>query len=232
MKRPEALAALDRLHDTGLNYDPEAVSGTLPAGWKVDELRCRLPGEPPGDPLPGGPWKTARRLMRDYEFADPGIVEAVFHPDQPLERRDMLLVAKFYGLRFLMGVRVGGVTDGTVESAGRRARVWGWNYRTLQGHLERGQMDFEVWKWLDDGTVEFRVHSVSQRARPGNPLVRLGLALFGRPMQRRFARRACERMQALVVAELSGRRDPRRRVLEVRAAREPLRRRLPDEPPG
>ena len=82
-------------------------------------------------------------------------------------------------------------------------RVWGWSYGTLQGHFERGQMDFSVWKWLDDGAVEFRIHAVSRRARRvGNPLVRLGFRLVGRRQQVRFARRACERMGELVEREL------------------------------
>ena len=34
---------------------------------------------------------------------------------------------------------------------GDAVRVWGWSYRTLQGHLEMGQMDYALWKWLDDG---------------------------------------------------------------------------------
>ncbi|MCA1681991.1 MAG: DUF1990 domain-containing protein [Actinobacteria bacterium] len=34
--------------------------------------------------------------------------------------------------------------DETRDVDGRTVRVWGWNYRTLQGHLEMGQMDYEV----------------------------------------------------------------------------------------
>ncbi len=55
---------------------------------------------------------------------------------------------------------------------------WGWNYRTLEGHVEIGQMDWEVWKWLDDGSVEFRVHAVSPSARIPNPVVRLRFHLL------------------------------------------------------
>ena len=98
--------------------------------------------------------------MRDYEFADPSIVRAVYHPDRPLEDRDMLLEGRFYGLRFHFGVRVGGRGRRDPAVDGRQVRVWGWNYRTLQGHLEMGQMDYEVWKWLDTGEVEFRIHAV------------------------------------------------------------------------
>ena len=70
---------------------------------------------------------------------------------------------------------------------GRQVRVWGWSYRTLQGHFEMGQMDYELWKWLDNGEVEFRIHVVSRRARISNHLVRLGFRLFGRREQIRFA---------------------------------------------
>ena len=59
-------------------------------------------------------------------------------------------------------------------------------------------------KWLDDGGVEFRIHVVSRRAQAGNPLIRLGLRLVGRREQVRFARRACKRMDELVVRELAG----------------------------
>jgi uncharacterized protein (UPF0548 family) len=106
----------------------------------------------------------------------------------------MLLEARFLGLRFRFGVRVSQVTDGMRVEAGRPVRVWGWSYRTLQGHLEMGQMDYELWKWLDDGAVEFRIHVVSRAARIPNPIVRLGFRLFGRREQVSFARRALARM--------------------------------------
>ena len=114
----------------------------------------------------------------------------------------MLLEARFYGLRFRFGVRVGGVVDETRRVDGREVRVWGWNYRTLQGHLEMGQMDYEVWKWLDTGEVEFHTRRFSRHAPVGNPVVRLGLHLFGRHQQVRFARRACDRVAILTAAAL------------------------------
>lgn len=194
---------LDELHDKALNFELGDRSRFTPdTGWKVDEYRQPLLPERPGDPVPGGSWEIARDLMRNYEFADPAIVRAVYDPDRPLEERDMLLEAPFLGLRFRFGVRIGGVRDEAREVDGRRARVWGWNYRTLQGHLEMGQMDYEVWKWLDSGEVEFRTCRFSRRARVGNPVVRLGLWLFGRHQQVKFARHACRRMASLTEAAL------------------------------
>jgi uncharacterized protein (UPF0548 family) len=189
------LRNLRALHDAAPNFDLAALAAAQPGtGWKVDDYCQPLPPEAPGSPVPGGSWERARRLMETYEFADPKIVRAAYAADSALEGRDMLLEARFGGLRFRFGVRVGGVFDEQLEYEGRPVRVWGWSYRTLQGHLEMGQMDYAVWKWLDDGAVEFRIHVVSRPARIPNRLVRLGFRLFGRGQQIRFARRACERM--------------------------------------
>jgi uncharacterized protein (UPF0548 family) len=195
---------LDELHDKGLNFELADQRGD---GWLSDDYCQPLPSERPGPPAPGGSWEVARELMRNYEFADPSIVRAVYYPDRPLEDRDMLLEVRFYGLRFHFGVRVGGVVDETREVDGRQVRVWGWNYRTLQGHLEMGQMDYEVWKWLDTGDVEFHTCRFSRRAPAGNPVVRLGVRVFGRRQQVRFARRAGARMARLTAARLEGRDD-------------------------
>jgi uncharacterized protein (UPF0548 family) len=189
-----ALRRLRELHESSFNFDPPALEDL--DGWRVDDYCQPLPPERPGPPQAGGTWERAKRMMEDYEFADPAIVRAVYAADSELEGRDMLLEARFWGLRFRFGVRVGGVFDETRQVDGRPARVWGWSYRTLQGHLEMGQMDYAVWKWLDDGSVEFRIRVVSRPARIPNPIVRLGFRLFGRRQQVRFARRACERMAA------------------------------------
>jgi uncharacterized protein (UPF0548 family) len=188
---------LEDLRDRPLNFDPERLSALAGGQGHEDVMRQPLASEPPGDPVPGGPWEAAQRLMRDYAFAEGSAVRAVFDRDAPLAGRDMLLRASFYGLPFNMGVRVGEVRDETHEAGGRRARVWGWNYRTLAGHLERGRMDYEVWKWLDSGEVEFRIAAVSRRAYIHNPVVRLGFRAFGRREQLKFYRHACEQMARL-----------------------------------
>lgn len=120
----------------------------------------------------------------------------------PMHRSEVLQ-ARFGPLRLFLGCRVGSIIDEERTVDGRPVSVWGWSYGTLSGHLEHGQMDYAVWKWLDDGSVEFRIHVVSRRARAGNPLLRLGFRLVGRRQQVRFARRACERMGELVARELA-----------------------------
>jgi uncharacterized protein (UPF0548 family) len=201
---PRVQRALASLAGRSLNFDPaEIAAADRATGWHVDDYRQALPAEPPGQPLAGGSFEIARRLMRDYAFADPAIIRAVFDPAGELAGRNILLQAHFGPLRFLLGCRVGTITDATRTVDERAVRVWGWSYGTLEGHFERGQMDFAVWKWLDDGAVEFRIHAVSRRARAGNPLVRLGFRLVGRHEQVRFARRACARMAELVEREPS-----------------------------
>jgi uncharacterized protein (UPF0548 family) len=200
---PAVLAALHALHDKPLNFDlAERASFDRESGWQIDDYCQALPAERPGEPEPGGTWERARDLMRDYEFADPKIVRAVYAPDTPLEGRDMLLEVRLWGLlRFRFGVRVGGVVDQTRSEQGREVRVWGWSYRTLQDHLEMGQMDYRLLKWTDTGEVQFRIHVVSRPAEIPNPIIRLGFRLLGRREQVRFARRACDRMACLLAGD-------------------------------
>ena len=197
-----ALRRLPELSQRGLNFDADRPEERTP-GWRIDDYCQPLPREDPGDPVDGGPWMIARHILERYAFADPDIVRAAFYPDEPLEGRNMILEGRFYGLRFLLGLRVGGVLDDDTTVGGRPVRRWGWNYRTLEDHLEVGQMDYAIWKWKDTGEVEFRVHVFSRAAHIPNPVVRLGFGLFGRGMQQRFARRALARMREMVEVELS-----------------------------
>ncbi|HEV2061159.1 MAG TPA: DUF1990 family protein [Solirubrobacteraceae bacterium] len=199
-----AQRALAGLTHRPLNFDPDELRGAEDdCRWNVDDYRKTLPAEPPGDPLRDGSFAIAQRLMRDYAFADPTMVRAVYDPGSDLAERNMLLQVRFGPLRLFCGCRVSRVVDETRRIDGHRVRVWGWSYGTLAGHMERGQMDYAVWKWLDDGAVEFRIHVVSSRAKVRNPIIGLGFRLVGRGQQVRFARRACERMADLVERELA-----------------------------
>jgi hypothetical protein len=139
--------------------------------------------------------------VRDYEFSPPEIVRALYDPAAPLLGRDMLLEARFHGLHFYCGVRVTTVVDETNDEA---ERVWGWAYETLEGHLERGKVFYEVVKQLDTGEVRFAVSCHSQAAPTLDRITMLGWRLFGRRTQLRFYRRCGERLRHFVAAELRG----------------------------
>jgi hypothetical protein len=181
-----------------LNFDPADLGG---AGWHRDDYRQLLPAEEPGQPVPGGAWEIASRLSRSYAFADPTLVEARYDAGDPLDGRNMLLILHAVGLRFYAGVRAGGVADEERQIDGRPVRVSAWDYRTLDGHVEAGQRNYEVRKWLDTGEVDFRTHAVSRPAAM-SPAVQLGFRLLARHKQVEFGRRACARMVFLTDAAL------------------------------
>jgi uncharacterized protein (UPF0548 family) len=207
MRTERALAALKR---APLNFEPQPVESYTPErGWHVDVLTQPLPGERPGAPAPGGPWEIARRLMEDYRMADPAIVRAAWDRGSPLEGRVMLLELRLYRvLSVRVGVRVIRVWDEERSADRRRARVFGYEYATLRGHVEKGRMDYELYKWLDDGAVEFRLHAHSRSAEHGALWIRLGFRLFGRREQLRFYARCCERMGRMTARELGLREEP------------------------
>jgi hypothetical protein len=80
----DARQALAEMRRRRLNFDPSLRHTYTPEnGWYADDVRRPLP---PGDPLPHGSWESARRIARDYDFADPSIVRGVFDREEPLAR--------------------------------------------------------------------------------------------------------------------------------------------------
>lgn len=191
---------LHRLPRRDVNFRLDDLRRANPAeGWKVTDICQPLVSEPPGDPLAQGSWEIARRLMWGYEFADPSIVRAYYDLSVPLKGRNMLLKLQAFGvLHLYVGVRVVDVYEQTRVVGDRAVRVWGWAYRTLEGHVEAGQMDWQVWKWLDNGEVEFRVHSVSRRAAIANPVIRVGFGLLEPHERAVFLNSTTRRMRTFV----------------------------------
>jgi uncharacterized protein (UPF0548 family) len=180
-----------------LNFEPQA-SYRPEQGWHDDALSQALPPEAAGEPEPGGSWEVARRLVCEYRMADPALVRATWAPG-PLEGRVMTLQLRFRGLLSVRArVRVTRVWDEARDGA----RVFGFEYATLRGHVEMGRMDYEVVKRLADGRVEFRLHAHSRASHEGPAWVRLGFRLFGRREQLRFYYRCCDRIARLTAREL------------------------------
>jgi uncharacterized protein (UPF0548 family) len=215
LSRVDEGAELDRLPGLLVNYDqgdaprngPAAAPGhsrAEPGHWHVDSGVTQIGQEAPGEPEPDGPWATACRLVSQYEFADARILRGVYRQGSELLGRNMLLEARFVGLRFYLGVRVTGIVDEERDTGEGPERAWGWSYQTLQGHLEQGRLSYEVIKNLATGQVMFRVAGYSRRAPIPNPVIRLGFLLFGRWTQQRFYRNIQARMSGLVRAARQG----------------------------
>jgi uncharacterized protein (UPF0548 family) len=206
LARVDEATALNGLCGRTVNYDPALApqDGRAAGHWHVDADDTVIGREPPGEPVPGGPWETACLLVRQYEFAEPRILRAAYRVGDDLAGRNMLLEGRFFGLRFYLGVRITSVTDETRDGSSGPERVWGWSYQTLQGHLEQGRLSYEVIKNLASGQVTFRVTGYSRQAPIPSPLIRLGFTVFGRWTQRRFYRAIQARLQGLILQAQRG----------------------------
>lgn len=198
-------ARLEAYTNAEVNYDFSRQSEyTTATGWRLDDYATDLPAEAPGPPAEAGSFAAAQDVLRRYAFPPPDLITGIFAPDGPLEQRIMLLRARFLFFNFWFGVKVSGVTDVAArESPAGPERVWGYGYRTLEGHFERGQIEFTLHKNLTTGAVQFRIHAVSQLGQIRNPFYWLGFKLFGRMLQRKFARESLKRMRDLVAAALA-----------------------------
>ena len=198
-------ARLEAYTNAKVNYDFSRQNEyTSATGWRLDNYATDLPAEAPGPPAAAGSFAAAQDVLRRYAFPPPDLITGIFQPDGPLENRVMLLRAQFLFFNFYFGVRVSEVTDEAARATpSGPERVWGYGYRTLEGHFERGQIDFTVHKNLTTGAVQFRIHAVSQSGQIRNPFYWVGFKLFGRRLQRKFARESLRRMRDLVAAALA-----------------------------
>ena len=198
-------ARIEAYADTDVNYDfTHQNEYTSATGWRLDDYATDLPAEAPGPPAAAGSFAAAQEVLRRYAFPPPDLITGYFDPAVPLEKRIMVLRAHFLVFNFYFGVRVSEVTDEADRATPNGPeRVWGYGYRTLEGHFERGQIDFTIHKNLTTGAVQFRIHAVSQSGQIRNPFYWVGFKLFGRTLQRKFARESLRRMQELVTAALA-----------------------------
>jgi hypothetical protein len=198
---------IKKLASLDYNYDDKMYHATKDKqGWHIDRYQAKLAMEPPGDPIAGGAFQTAKNAIQLYQFPDPRLIYAVFDPDAPLPGRNMLMFAKFAGFTFNFGVRVTNVVDETRKNgAGEPVIVWGYSYRTLKGHFEIGEIRFEVSKNVITGEIGFEINAYSKPSRIPNFFYRLGFLVFSRPLQKYFARSSIRRLQQLTSANLAPR---------------------------
>ena len=213
-------AEIDALQTSTMNFDLERRHEyTRENGWNVDDYEAELPAEASGPALPNGSWAAAQQVLREYTFPPPDLITGIFYPDRPLEQRVMLLRGRFLVFTFYFGVKIGGVLDTTRDGNHGLEQVWGYNYYTLEGHFERGQIEFEIIKRLATGAVLFRIHAFSQTGTIRNPFYNIGFKLFGRRLQKKFARESLKRMQRLVQEQLAAGATP---ATDARAPVQPM----------
>lgn len=194
-------AKLCRLAKLPFNFDPadEPEESDI---WFKDEYSEPLPPEQPGDVEKGGSFEIAKDFLSSYRFPNPRRLIGYFDRKAPLLGRNLLLRASFAGFVFEFGVRVVKVVDERIDSAHGPLAVWGYSYRTLEGHWEKGEIFFCVEKQLNSGRVTVRTRSYSRPGSIPNVFHRIGFRIFGRSLQREFARDCVHRTRRHVERRL------------------------------
>ena len=161
---------IQQLQALNYNYDEKVYQDlTDHKGWFSDHYQATLANESPGEPLPQGAFEAAKQSIRLYQFPNPKLITAVFDPDAKLPGRNMLMFAHFVGLSFTFGVRVTSEIDEVrTNDKGQKLQVWGYSYRTLKGHFEVGEIQFQISKNLQTGEVRFDISSYSKPDRIPN----------------------------------------------------------------
>jgi Domain of unknown function (DUF1990) len=193
---------LTELDNLPYNYDASSYVQGQP-GWNVDHYECELPQESPGKPVPGGSFFTAQKYLIAYKFPDPRRVVGYFNDASKLHDRTMLLHARFLGFKFEFGVRVSQVIDEVkMTESGEPMTRFGYAYRTLQDHWEIGEITYVISKNHVTGKVLFTIDAYSKADRIPNWFYRIGFRIFGRLLQKQFAKRSMMRLNELVRNEL------------------------------
>ena len=99
---------LDGLERAGLNFRASQDEMTVERGWNRYSSEAVIGQEPPGPPLPHGPFQRAEVAVANYQFSDPTIVVGHFDAESRLLGRRMLLeMTALRVFRYLGGVVVG-----------------------------------------------------------------------------------------------------------------------------
>ncbi len=182
------------LADRGVNFTTPPEEMVPERGWKVDGSYDLLGVEPPGPPVPGGLYESARQGIINYDFSDPRIVEGHFDPEVDFSGRNMLLEIKCFGIfRYLGGVRVHSIREEQDETR----TLSGFRYDTLEGHFERGFEWFLLTKTHLTGEIHFRIEAHWQLGQFPNWWSRLGFRCVGEKFRERWRHAAPRRLREL-----------------------------------
>lgn len=186
---------LDQLPNTRPNFDAVEDEMTGDRGWHHYHSEAVIARASAG----AESFRRARSALANYEFSDPRIVVAHFDPSTPLLLRRLLLEIRIWGLRYLCPALVTRVRD--------EPNAFGFRYDTLEGHVERGMEWFLLTK-DDAGDIRFRIEARWQRGEFPNWWSRVGFIVLSGYYQRRWHRKAHQRISMLAQYG-STRRPPR-----------------------
>ena len=165
------------------------VSAEPPRGTVNHDFHRRIIAvEPPGPPIPGGPFERARRAIMAYDIFPPNLATGVVRL-APVRLGDTvgMRYRLLPGLRLFFASRVTAVTD-IAEPPLFQA---GFTYQTLQEHPELGEEAFGVEKVAHSGEVRVYLKAWS---RPGHWLARL-FSPLARHLQLQAGRAALDHLE-------------------------------------
>jgi uncharacterized protein (UPF0548 family) len=178
-------ARLEGLSDKCVNFDEmDEAEMTGERGWHHYHSEAVIAHGADAD----GRFARAKTALATYQFSDPAIVVAHFDPAAPLLHRRLLLEIKIWGLRYLCPAYVSIVRD--------EADLFAFRYDTLDGHIERG-VEWFILSKAESGEIRFRIEARWRRGDFPNWWSRLGFIMVGGFYQRRWHRRAHQRLSVL-----------------------------------
>ena len=158
-----------------LPLTPGVGAGPGPGDYR-DSYERIMATEPPGPPLPDGPFEALARAILGYEIFPPPLVTGVL-------RRNPVQLGDTYGICYHVVSGIDLFFAGRVTDVFRDDHRAGFTFRTVIGHPELGEETFWVEKDQATGVVRAGLRSWS---RPGT-----WLTWLGRPLVRRIQVRAC-----------------------------------------
>jgi len=171
------------------DYPPKLLGGPRP--FDDRDLYARIVGtEPPGDPLPDGPFRRVASAILDYRVFPLSVLTPVL-AKTPVSVGDTvgLTYRLLPGLRMFVASRVIATFDEPTANGWKT----GFTYRTLKGHAELGEEVFAVEKDRATGEV---AASLTSWSRPGHWLTRLGY-FYARSCQIHASHAALNHLEAI-----------------------------------
>jgi uncharacterized protein (UPF0548 family) len=177
-------------------FGPEVTPGAR--GVATDRHECELPSEPPGPPLPEGPFRRAAAAARSYRSFPARMITGLREQDPVVAGETVVARYRMLpGVHLVFAARVVEVFDGAANGTHRA----GFAYRTLTGHPECGVETFAVEKDLATGRVRA---VVSAHSRCGTWLTRQ-LRPLARRLQLAAGRAAVANLRAIASGDGSAR---------------------------